>query len=187
MGDGLDVSAVVLAAGLGTRFGEPKVNAILHGRPFLDHVVERLREAGVTSIIAVVPPGTAVPGGVRAVENPEPDQGQSLSLRLGVAAIPAGHAALFLLVDEPTIPVKTLRSVLGARGARPIVAAEAGERFGPPVLVEPGAFAVVAAAIGDIGLRAVLREHPDLVTAVAVAGHPPDVDTQDDLAALGGR
>ncbi len=187
MGDGLDVSAVVLAAGLGTRFGEPKVNAVLRGRPFLDHVVERLREAGVTSIIAVVPPGSAVPSGVRAVENPEPELGQSLSLRLGVAAIPAGHAALFLLVDEPTIPVKTLRSVLGARGARPIVAAEAGERFGPPVLVEPGAFAVVAAAIGDIGLRAVLREHPDLVTAVTVAGHPPDVDTPDDLAALGGR
>lgn len=187
MGTGLDVSAVVLAAGQGTRFGEPKVNAVLRGRLFLDHVVERLREAGVTSIIAVVPPETVVPSGVQAVENPDPEQGQGLSLRLGVAAIPAGHAALFLLVDEPTIPVKTLRSVLGARGARPIVAAEAGERFGPPVLVEPGAFAVVAAAIGDIGLRSVLREHPDLVTAVPVAGHPPDVDTPDDLARLEGR
>lgn len=182
-----DVSAVILAAGMGTRFGGPKVNALLRGRPFLDHVVERLREAGVTSIIAVVPPGTSVPSGVRTVENGQPAQGQGLSLRLGVAAVPAGHAALFVLVDEPTLPVKTLRSVIAARGTRPIVAAEAGQRFGPPVLVEPGAFAVVAAAIGDIGLRAVLREHPDLVTAVPVAGHPPDVDTPDDLAALEGR
>ncbi len=187
MGDGLDVSAVVLAAGQGTRFGEPKVDAMLRGRSFLDHVTDRLHEAGVTSVIAVVPPGTAVPRGVHAVENPEPEEGQSLSLRMGVAAVPAGHAAMFLLVDEPTIPVKTLRAVLEARGDRPIVAAEAGERFGPPVLVEPGAFAIVAAATGDTGLRRVLREHPDLVTAVPVAGHPPDVDTPEDLAALGGR
>jgi len=182
-----DVVAVILAAGQGTRFGGPKVDARLDGRSFLDHVVERLREAGVTSIIAVVPPGHASPPEVRAVANPAPERGLSSSLRLGVEAAPAGLATLLVLVDQPTTPVATLWGVLAARGQRPIVAAQAGGRLGPPVLLEPGARSVVMAPTGDIGLRAILRNHPDLVTAVAVDRHAPDVDTADDLAALEGR
>ena len=34
---------------------------------------------------------------------------------------------------------------------------------------------------GDDGARAVMRDHPDLVRTVAVAGDPIDIDTTDDL------
>ncbi len=51
--------AVVLAAGRGTRMGEatrglPKPMLPLHGRPMLEHVLERLTEAGIEKLLVVV-------------------------------------------------------------------------------------------------------------------------------------
>ena len=45
--DGTRVTAVVLAAGAGSRFGGGKLLASLEGRPVLQHVLDRLAEAGV--------------------------------------------------------------------------------------------------------------------------------------------
>jgi CTP:molybdopterin cytidylyltransferase MocA len=118
------------------------------------------------------------------VVNPHPEHGLSSSLQIGVGAVPPTHAALILLVDQPSLAPASLAAVLGARGARPILAAEAGGRLGPPVLIEPEAFPLVAQLSGDIGLREVLRRNPELVWAVAVLAHAPDIDTLDDLARL---
>jgi len=52
------------------------------------------------------------------------------------------------------------------------------------VLLEPEAFHVVATLAGDIGLREIFRRHPELVHAVSVPVHAPDIDTADDLARL---
>lgn len=185
MPTGPNVTAVILAAGRGRRFGGPKAMARLHGRTFLEHVVERATDAGLESIVAVLPPDVD-PGrlSVAAVLNPDPARGLSSSLQLGIGAVPAGHAALVLLVDQPTLPLETIAAILAARGTHPILAAEAGGRLAPPVLIEPDAFPVVMALSGDIGLREVFRAHPELVLAVPVPAHAPDVDTRDDLARL---
>jgi CTP:molybdopterin cytidylyltransferase MocA len=107
-------------------------------------------------------------------------------LQLGIGAVPLGMAALVLLVDQPTLGAKTIAAVLTARGTRPILAAEAGGRLAPPVLLEPEAFPVVATLAGDIGLREVFHRNPDLVHAVPVPTHAPDIDTAEDLARLEG-
>jgi CTP:molybdopterin cytidylyltransferase MocA len=52
------------------------------------------------------------------------------------------------------------------------------------VLLEPEAFPLVATLAGDLGLRAVFRRNPELVHAVSVPKHAPDIDTTDDLARL---
>ena len=58
-------AAIVLAAGAGTRYGEPKAGATLpDGRRFLEAVVEGCVTSGADPVIAVVPPGTDVPPGV---------------------------------------------------------------------------------------------------------------------------
>ena len=61
---------VVVAAGAGTRFGEPKAGALVRdGVRFIDAVVETARLAGADPIVVVVPAGFAAPPGVRAVVN----------------------------------------------------------------------------------------------------------------------
>ena len=44
--------------------------------------------------------------------------------------------------------------------------------------------ALAQEASGDEGLRSILTDHPQLVTPVDVAAHPPDVDTPADLGTL---
>jgi CTP:molybdopterin cytidylyltransferase MocA len=184
MAGGSDVAAVILAAGLGRRFGGPKAGARLHGRTLLAHVANIARSAALEPVIAVISGPVEVPAGVVAVTNPHPERGLSSSLQLGIEAVPPGHAALVLLVDQPTLAPESIGAVLGARGSRPILAAEAGGRLAPPVLLEPEAFAVVATLTGDIGLREVFRQNPTLVHAVPVTAHAPDVDTAGELARL---
>lgn len=178
---------MILAAGLGRRFGSPKVVARLGSETLLTRVARLAHDAGLKPVLAVVPKGAETPPRVDPVVNADPARGLSSSLRLGIDAVPPGTAALILLVDQPTMPLETVIAVMAARGRRPVVAATAEGRYGTPVLIEPELFPAVMALSGDIGLRDVLTARPDLVAAVPVGAHPPDVDTEADLEELEAR
>ncbi len=178
-------AAVILAAGAATRFGAPKQLARVGERTMLDHAAEIARAAGFAPIIAVLPTGIPVPNGAVAVINDDPGAGISLSLRLGIEALPDDvEAAVILLGDQPTIPVSWLTALTADSSGRPVVAIRAEGRIGPPVLVRRSGFALVGEASGDAGLGPVLARHPELVAHVDVERHSPDVDTPDDLADL---
>lgn len=188
-----DVAAVVLAAGESRRFGSPKQLALLEGRTLLEHVLEAARGAGLRPVAAVVPVWLSQPASSAAADdliwlrNPEPGQGMSHSLRLGLEALPPNvGAAVVLLGDEPRVRVDHLRALVAARGARPIVASDRHGLLAPPVLLERDAFARVAALAGDVGLRDLIRGAPGLVAAVRMAALA-DVDTPDDLRRDGRR
>ena len=176
-------AALILAAGASTRFGSPKQLARIGDRTMLGSVINVARSAGLAPILAVVPPGVAVPPDVVPVVNAQPAAGLSHSLRMGLAAIPAElHAAVILLGDQPTLEVETLLAVLhAARGDRPMVAARADGRVGPPVLIMRDAFGLAQEASDDEGLRSILQDRGELVTPVEVGMHAPDVDTPADL------
>lgn len=181
----MQVAAVILAAGASTRFGSPKQDAPVAGGTMLEAVAHLARAAGLSPVIAVVPPGRAVPPDLVPVINADPAAGLSRSLRLGLSAVPAElSAAVVLLGDQPTLPLGTIRSLLAAPTDLPIVAALAEGRTAPPVLLRRDAFALAAEARGDEGLRSVLEAHPELVHRVEVGTHPPDVDTPTDLARI---
>ena len=183
---GMDAAAVILAAGSSTRFGSPKQLAGVGGRTMLAAVAAVAHDAGLHPVIAVVPPGIAVPADVVPVLNDAPTAGLSRSLRLGLSAVPPEcDAAMVLLGDQPTLRAATVRAVLAAgHGDRPIVAAVAGGVAAPPVLVRRESFALADGAAGDEGLRTIIERHPDLVTRVEVGQHAADVDTPGDLEAL---
>jgi molybdenum cofactor cytidylyltransferase len=182
------VAAVVLAAGEARRFGGRKQLARLGERTLLEHVVGIARAVDLAPVIAVVPPWLIMPaslGTVQVIANAEPGLGMSHSLRLGFAALPAVvEAAVILLGDQPTVSPEAVRALVAARGAQPLVATSVAGRLAAPVLVERSHFGVVEELTGDIGLRQVLDANPELVRAVEVWQHAPDVDTPEDLRAL---
>ncbi|MGH2402761.1 MAG: nucleotidyltransferase family protein [Candidatus Limnocylindria bacterium] len=183
----MQVAAVVLAAGASSRFGSPKQLARIGERTMLETVTTTAHEAGLDPVIAVVPPGMAVPPNVVPEINPAPNLGLSHSLRLGLAAVPLeiGGAAI-LLGDQPSLRAITIKLLLEvAAPERPVIAAFANGRIGPPVLLSREAFGLAEEARGDEGLRTILARHPELVTAVDVGEHVPDVDTPADLERLG--
>jgi molybdenum cofactor cytidylyltransferase len=186
------VGAVILAAGSSRRYGSPKQLVVVDGMTLLEHAIEAAAVAGLLPVAAVVPVWLSRPARyddarLRWIRNAFPERGLSVSLRLGLDAI-AGEvdAAVILLGDQPRLPPETIGGLLAARGDRPIVASEADGVLAPPVLIEASHFHLADALTGDIGLRQLLIDHPDLVRAYEVGGHPPDIDTPDDLGRAGG-
>ena len=184
------VGAVILAAGASRRYGSPKQLAMVDGRTLLEHAIESAVTAALAPVAAVVPvwlsrPARLDQAWLRWVRNPFPERGMGLSLRLGLEALgDEVSAAVILLGDQPRMPAATIAAVIGARGAQPIVAALADGVLAPPVLLERTHFHLAGGLTRDAGLREVLRSNLDLVTAVQVAGHAPDVDLPDDLDRL---
>lgn len=188
------IGAIVLAAGRGTRFGGPKVTALLRGTPVVRHVVDRLQEGGLAPIVVVCAPGdasvrAAVDGsGVTLVENPVRDEGLSASLRLGVESLPGTvDGFVVALGDQPLIDPEVIRRMLGAwrDSNAAAVVPEYLDGRGNPVLFDNTMRRHLVALTGDAGARDLLQRMDDRVVAVAVdAPAPQDVDTPGDLRAL---
>ena len=185
------VGAVILAAGSSRRYGSPKQLVVVDGMTLLEHAIEAAAVANLVPVAAVVPVWLSRPARyddrLRWIRNAFPERGLSVSLRLGLDAL-AGEveAAVILLGDQPRLPPKTISALLAARRDRPIVASQSGGILAPPVLIEASHFHLASGLSGDIGLRQMLLDHPELVRAVQVGGHPPDIDTPEDLDRAGG-
>jgi len=180
-------AAIVLAAGAGSRFGEPKVNATLpDGRRFLDVVVEQCRTCGADPVIAVVPPDVAVPEGVRGVVNPRATDEQVTSLRLGLAQLVNTSAAGVLVwpVDHPFALATSAMAVVDAArrtGAPIVVPVHEGKRGHPVWFARETWRELVTVAEG--GARAVVHTYGARVHEVAVpdAGVRRDIDVKADF------
>jgi len=190
---GTGVSAVVLAAGAGSRFGGGKLLAGFGGRPLIEAVLDNLREAPVDEVIVVV--GAEAERlrevceryGVRIVENEEWERGQSTSVLLGLRAC-AGDAGVILLGDQPFIGAGAVGRLVAAfaEGAKIAVATYEGKRRNPVLFSREVWTLLEAELAGDEGARPVLRRYPELVVEVPCegVGDPADVDTREDLGRL---
>ncbi|MEU7299952.1 nucleotidyltransferase family protein [Streptomyces sp. NPDC007189] len=192
-----EVAGLLLAAGAGRRLGgRPKALLEHRGRPLVEHAAGVLRAAGCARVHVVL---GARAGDVREradlagcvlVDNPGWAEGMGSSLRAGLASLAGtgARAALVSLVDQPGIGSAAVARVLGAYEdeASLVSAAYDGVR-GHPVLFGaahwPG---IAAAATGDRGARAYLKEHAAALTLVECAdvAEPYDIDTEADLRHL---
>ena len=187
------VSAIVLAAGGGSRFGGGKLLAKLGGQPIIETVLDNLREAPVDEIIIVVGADAerlrkiCERYSVRIVANEEWERGQSTSVLAGLR-VSGGRAAVVLLGDQPFIGAEAVGRLVAAfaEGAKVAVATYGGKRRNP-VLFSREVWPLLEAELaGDEGARSFLRRHPELVVEVPCegVGNPVDVDTREDLRRL---
>jgi CTP:molybdopterin cytidylyltransferase MocA len=185
------VAGILLAAGQGSRLGQPKALIDVGGRPLAARGVALLRDGGAAPVI-VVTGATAVDlPGVLTVHNPRWRTGMGSSLTAGLATVPDGcSAAVVALVDQPLVGTQSVRRLLAAyqAGASVAVAAYAGRPRNPVLLAREHWPEVIALAAGDSGAREFLRAHPDLVTLVECGdtGRPDDIDTAGDLDRIAG-
>lgn len=191
-------AALVLAAGAGSRFGGVKLLASLEGRPLLQHVLDAVAAAGLGDVVVVL--GDAADEieaqiswrAERRIRNPHPEAGLSSSLRIGLAAVAAlDHevaGVLVLLGDQPLVRPDVIARLLDAPRdpARPIVVPRYAAAGGAnPAFLMRAAWPLADGLTGDRGMGPVIAAHPELVHEVSVEGENPDVDTREDLEALG--
>jgi molybdenum cofactor cytidylyltransferase len=186
-------SAVILAAGAGTRMGGvAKALLVRDGRTFLQRIVGTLDQIGGDAIVVVGPPhGDAVAKHARelgksVVVNAHPERGMSSSVAVGFAALANDvNAAWLWPVDHPHVQVATLQRLLAELmhhdAARPVH----DGRGGHPPLISPSLFNRLAGCTDTPGgARNVLAEADTIDVVVDDPGCVRDVDTAADLEAV---
>ncbi len=191
------VSAVLLAAGAGSRFGGGKLLAPYRGRPLIEAALCGLRESPVDEIIVVVGAegkrlrNISTAYGARVVENPNWSAGMSTSVRAGLSACgSAAQAAVISLADQPLVGAEAVKRLVAAfeGGAKVAVSTYSGHPRNPALFVREVWPLLSRELSGDEGARAVIKRHPELVTEVVCddVADPADVDTVQDLRRLEG-
>ena len=192
------VAGVLLAAGEGSRFGQPKALVELNGQTLAERGVGLLRAGGADPILVVT---GAVPlelDRTLTVDNPQWRTGMGSSLRAALQALSeAGRgpemgtdigAVVVALADQPLVGAEAVARLIAAYrgGASVAVAAYDGQPRNPVLLAREHWPEVIATATGDQGARTFLRTRPGLVTLVECGdtGRPDDIDTPADLARI---
>ena len=185
------VAGVLLAAGDGSRLGQPKATVRVGGESLAGLGVALLRAGGADPVIVVTGAAAVDLPGVSTVHNPRWREGMGSSFAAGLAAVPADcDAAVIALADQPLVGAASVRRLIAAfaAGSGVAVAAYSGLPRNPVLLAREHWAAAMDLAAGDVGARPFLRAHPELVTLVECGdtGRPDDIDTADDLDRIAG-
>ena len=183
-----EIGGVVLAAGEGKRFGGCKQVARLDGRPLLEHAVRAMLAVPAISPVVVVLGAHADAvktevdlGGADVVVCEDWADGQSASLKAGVAALGEVEAAVITLGDQPFITPEVIAGILDQRGRHLAVRATYDSRPGHPVLLERRLLDHVAELEGDIGARRLLVGPHVWPWECGRLCDPTDIDTPERL------
>jgi CTP:molybdopterin cytidylyltransferase MocA len=198
---------VLLAAGQGSRFGQPKALVELDGQTLAERGVNLLRAGGADPILVVTGAVQVKLNGTHAIHNEQWHTGMGSSLCVALRALGEGAkqgrsattldadvdvgAVVVALADQPLVGAEAVARLIAAYrgGASVAVAAYDGQPRNPVLLAREHWPEVIATATGDRGARAFLRARPDLVTLVECGdtGSPDDIDTPADLARVTSR
>jgi CTP:molybdopterin cytidylyltransferase MocA len=146
------VAGILLAAGEGSRLGQPKALVVLSGQSLARRGIALLQAGGASPVIVVTGAaalgaadlvgaagapdgpggdGAGTPAGsgdrgrasVMGVHNPEWQSGMGSSLAVGLAAVPEGcTAAVVALADQPLVGPEAVRRLIAAHAAGASVA-----------------------------------------------------------------
>jgi CTP:molybdopterin cytidylyltransferase MocA len=176
------VAGLVLAAGEGRRLGRPKALLEIDGERLVDGAVRVLRDGGCSPVYVVAGAAPLSVAGATLVDNPDWSTGMGSSVRRGLSAV-AQDAVVVMVVDTPGIGAVVVRRLLDAyeNGAMVAVASYGGKPRNPVLLARSHWAEVSSLAVGDVGARAFLARHPELVTLVECGdvADPTDLDTPD--------
>lgn len=181
------VVAVVLAAGLSSRFGADKLLQTLAGKPLAAHIADTLASMPLTYRVAICPADQPdrralfVARGFTIVENPDPSRGMASSLALAAqrAIDLDADAMLVCLADMPNVTADHLLALIEASAVNDIVATESAGVRSPPAIFARSVLPQLIELTGDQGARHLLRA---AATIEAPTDLVRDIDTPGDLA-----
>jgi CTP:molybdopterin cytidylyltransferase MocA len=183
------VAGILLAAGEGSRLGQPKALVEIGGQRLVDRGVAMLCAGGADPVVVVDGAAPVEVPGALVVHNPDWRTGMGPSLVAGLRSLAVGTcpAAVIALADQPLVGPESVRRLIAAHAAGRAsiaVACYDGRPRNPVLIAREHWDQVIAMATGDAGARPFLRAHPELVTLVECGdtGKPDDIDTPEDLA-----
>ncbi|GAB4526413.1 MAG: molybdenum cofactor cytidylyltransferase [Anaerolineae bacterium] len=188
------IGAVVLAAGLSTRMGEPKMLLPWGNKTIIEHILDQLINARLEHITVVTGhmareiKDLVKPLGVDVVYNRGYKTGEMLSsLKAGLRALPDRLAAtLIVLGDQPRLQPKVLYQIMStyAESSAEILIPSYEMRRGHPILINRRYWPEILNLPREGNLREVINAHSDQIQYVNVDTDSVlrDVDTPEDYS-----
>lgn len=186
-------SAIILAGGKSSRFGESKQLLDFYGKTFIRTVAEKAIQAKLSPVVVVTGAEhkkiKAVLQGldVKIVPNPDWEEGQSSSIRAGVNALPANTgSAIFLLSDQPQVTSTIMRALVEEHNQtlHPVIAPMVEDRRANPVLFDRVTFPALLQLTGDIGGRGIFSKFSPSYILWLDSALLLDVDSPEDYESL---
>ena len=186
----MNISAILLAAGSGSRFGGDKLlHPLPDGTP-IGVAAARHLLAVVPDVVAVVRPGDfpladlLEQEGCRVIVCAQAARGMGASLGHGVDACRNADGWVVALADMPAIKSTTIAAIVRELAAdRAIVAPAYKGQRGHPVGFGKHFGAQLAALDGDAGARDIIAAHTDEMVLIECddPGVLQDIDRREDL------
>ena len=180
---------IIMASGVGKRFGGNKLLAELDGVPLIRHVLTTTNDLFACRVVVTRHNEVAklcLEAGVRTIEHEEPRRNDTV--RLGMQAMEGCDTVTFFQGDQPLVSRETIARLLHAAENEPgcIWRASFQGTPGAPVLFPTWAFPELCALPEGKGGGFVAKGHKDRVRLVEAssAWELRDVDTVEDLHEL---
>jgi molybdenum cofactor cytidylyltransferase len=187
------LSILIPAAGVSRRLGQPKQLLRYKKKTLIQNAVETALSITPREIIVVTGANAeAVKDSIQTVpvcwiHNPNWSAGMGGSIAAGAAGInPESRGVMILLCDQWRLQTSDLQDLAEKWQSDPkrIVCAEAEGQLMPPVIFPASCFGNLQALHGNSGARNILKNHPELLTAVPSKNAAYDMDTPNQLKQL---
>lgn len=187
----MQIGCVVMAAGMGSRFGGNKLAQEWHGKSLIRHALEAVPADRLAAVVVV----TQYPEVVElakefhftVIVNSAPERGQSHTIHLGVNALSACDALLFQVADQPLLRRESVAHLIDLYRLHPdrIVGLGHGGQRGNPCIFPARFYPELLQIEGDRGGNTVIRQHEeDLLLWEVPACELRDIDTREALSQL---
>ncbi|MDM5358658.1 nucleotidyltransferase family protein [Peribacillus sp. RS7] len=190
------IGAIILAAGMSIRMGEPKLLLPLRGQPLFRHVIHPILGSSMQPIFLVA--GKYIEEmrqhcadfpELKIIHNPKYADGMSTSLKLGVQSIKEHvDAVMIFLADQPLISPDIIQALIQKytackdEGIRIVQPKYKGD-LGHPILVDAVILNEFHSIEGDQGGKKILRKYARVTETVSF-DNPMwgvDIDTPEDF------
>lgn len=189
-----NLAAIILAAGLGSRFGGGKLLAPFRGRPLIAGALASALAAPVGPVVIALGDDPDLEAAILGIggDHPmklarvtDPARGMGASLAAAALAVPIDIDGVFVFLgDMPLVGPEVAPALIRALAGRDGIAApvHAGQR-GHPVLFGGDWIPALRKLDGDIGAQTLIRQAGERFVAVETddAGVLLDIDRPEDI------
>lgn len=187
----MQIGCVVMAAGMGERFGSNKLETEWRGKTLIRHALEVVPTEKLAAVVVVTQYESIVKLAKEfhftPIVNTRPEIGQSHTIHLGVQALRSCDALLFQVADQPMLRRESVAQLVDFYARYPdhiVGLGHAGQR-GNPCIFPSRFFPELLKIQGDHGGNTVIRQYErELLLYEVPADELRDVDTQESLSRL---
>lgn len=184
-----NIGCVIMASGLGKRFGSNKLLADFHGQPMIGRILDATEGIFAQRVVVTRSEDVAIicrSRGIKTVLHSFPHR--SDTVRLGLEAMPAVQRCLFATADQPLLRRETVASlVLSSANAPDQIWRTACQGDpGSPVIFPKWAFPELQSLPEGKGGGLVIKKYPERLRTVNVRDmyELKDVDSPENLKEL---